>query len=133
MTVAQEGFCVDISSPRNPSIALPPLNPRENDCFCSLIIPEDNENNCFNIRSCSCINDTMFAETFTNCKPQSLSNHPEIFHLCFSNLKTEMNNTLIYIFDTLNECINQRYYRDYNESFRIVIGKYNYYDDTSTV
>ena len=120
MNVSQQGFCIDVAL-SNPSIALPKVNRNERDCTCSLIIPEEDESNCYDVRQCSCINSTMFAETFTNCESRSQSNS---FHLCFSNLSTEMNNTLIFFFETLYRCYGTVRYRAYRESFKIVIGRY---------
>lgn len=126
LNVPLDGFCLDIQSSAIPNVVFPRRNSSEGrDCICSIIINLP----CYDFSSCSCINETIFLSSVYTCKLQHQS--PPVYHMCFINLDTEMNNTVIHIFESYRYCISDEYnfnnykikfYRDYRKSFRIITG-----------
>lgn len=99
------------------NIVLPTRDPCRLDCICPVILITNP--GCYNFQSCSCIADTRFNGYLYVC----VSNGT-MFNVCFSNLNSAMNNSLLHLYQTkYSNCQNEMIYlyRNYVKSFKIIV------------
>ena len=90
----------------------------QQDCFCPVVFHD--QEMCYELDTCSCINSTIFSHSFIKICYKT----EEIINLTVKNLTTRMNNTRIHIFHGFY--CDMHFippYRIYTHQFGIYLGK----------
>ena len=117
--VSFKGFCVDVMSHAGVNVVLPSAH-GDSDCICPILF-SNRDDSFATLHRCACASDTIFQDSFVAYQ----SNLPFVYNqVCFHNLTSEMNSTVIHFFELNFTC--SRYfiiYRSYFQSLKISIGK----------
>ena len=126
--VSFKGFCIDFKSTAGAYVVLPSKS-GNSDCICPIILFR-RDDSFYTLHNCACGSDTIFQDSFVVYQTNFT-----FVHVCFHNLTSEMNSTVIHFFEAYRECLRDgsgifhthRPYRSYLRSLKISIGNNYYY------